>query len=179
MKWLWITGWTYLVFVLHSGFARELAIAGCTPHLILAGLILMTVRSGGRQGILLAGGWGLLSDSLTDGRLGVDVVHLTLAALAVQQVHARWPLSSAWRLGALSVVVVWAEVVASTSVRMLSGGQSPHLPAIVPHAAGPALYTALVVAGMSFAAQIVLRRSTEVIEASAPTVSNKWRMLTE
>lgn len=179
MKWLWTMGWTYLIYVLHSGFARELTIAGCTPHLVLAGLLLMTIRIGGRQGVLLAGGWGLLSDALSDGQLGADVACFACLVCMVQRLNARWNLSSPWRLGAISVVVVGAEVVASTSLRMSVGGQSLHLPTILAHAAGSALYTGLVVAVASFAAQIVLRQPAGTAGAAAPTVSNRWRMLTE
>jgi len=179
MNWLWIIVWTYAVFVAHSGFARDLAICGCTPNLVLAGLVLMTVRTGGRQGLFLAAGWGLLLDGLGEGRLGVNFVALSLAALAVQQVQARWPSNADWRLGLLASVVVAIEFVASTSLRMLVGGQSPDLRLIVVHAAGTAVYSGVVVAALSFAAQMVSRQPAESSEAAAPTVSNKWRMLTE
>src|ERR1700730_5369420 len=131
MKCLYIISWTYLVFVLQSGFARELAICGCAPHLVLAGLVLMTVRTRGRQGLLLAAGWGLLLDCLGTGRLGVNLVALTLAALTVQEIHARWPLESPWRLGALAAVVIGIEHVATSGLRMLADGQSPNLHQIV------------------------------------------------
>ena len=179
MNWLRILLWTYAVFVAQSGLARDLAICGCTPHLVLAGLVLMTVRTGGRQGLLLAAGWGLFLDGLGEGRLGINLVALTLAALAVQEAQARWPSNAVWRLGLLASIVVAIEFVASKSLGMLLGGQSPDLRLIVAHAAGTAIYSGLVVASMSFVAQMVLRQAAESSGAAAPTVSNKWRMLTE
>src|SRR5690349_14458499 len=122
MKWLSITGWTYLVFALHAGFAREMAIGACAPHLILAGLVLMVLRLNGRDGIALAAGWGFLSDCLVEGRLGADVVVFVLAAGVVRQLSVRWSLRVPWRAGAFSIGLVWGAVVASTAVRMLADG---------------------------------------------------------
>jgi rod shape-determining protein MreD len=179
MKWLRFIGWTYLVFVLHSGFAREMAIGGCAPHLILAGLVLMILRTTGREAVALAAVWGLLSDCLVDGRLGADVLSFVLAAFALRQSSMRWNLRSPWRSGAISVVIVWGEFVASGSFRMLAEGQSPDFAALALSGPGPAVYTGLLVAGISLSARYVWGNPIDDDAAAVPAVSNKWRMLTE
>jgi rod shape-determining protein MreD len=179
MRWLWIIVATYLVFVVHSGFARELAIGGCAPHLILAGLVLMIVRTNGRKGIALAAVWGFLSDCLIEGRLGADVVCFVLSACAVRQASVRWSLRVPWRAGAISVAVVWGAVVASSSLRMLADGRTPALATLAISAAGPAVYTGLLATVFSLAARLIERDPTNDDAAAVPVVSNKWRMLTE
>jgi rod shape-determining protein MreD len=179
MKWLWTIAATYLVFVLHSGFARELAIGGCAPHLILAGLVLMIVGANGSEGIALAAVWGVLSDCLVEGRLGADVVGFSLAAFAIRQLSGRWNLRAPWRAGAISVALVWGVVVASTSVWVLADGRTPELATLAVSAAGSAIYTGLLVAALSLAAQLVRRDATNDDADAVPLVSNKWKMLTE
>jgi rod shape-determining protein MreD len=183
MRWLWIISWSYLIFVLHSGFARELRIGGCVPHLLLAGLILMTVRTAGslgtgRLGICLAALWGLLSDCLTDGRLGADVITFVLVAFVIRQMHARWGLTSPARAGVVTAALVAAALVASTSLRLLPDGRIPDLAALGTYAAGSAAYTGFLAALGSLAARIVWREPMGDDAAASPAVSNKWRMLT-
>src|ERR1700688_3886413 len=108
MKWITLVLWTYFVFVMQSSFASKLAIARCSPHLVLAGLILAVLRSSTRQAMLLAACWGLISDGLSDGRIGVDVAGFTLSALAIQSLFARKHLGSRVGLSALTGVLVWA-----------------------------------------------------------------------
>src|SRR5260370_22628206 len=145
MKWFWIIAWTYLIFVLQSSVARELVIGGCTPHLVLAGLILMAVRASTRNGLLLAALWGLLSDCLSDARLGADIIGFVLAALVVQWGSIRLGLSSPWRLGGLSSVLVWCAIVLSVGLRMHADGRIVSLSACYITALGSALYTGAVV----------------------------------
>jgi rod shape-determining protein MreD len=188
MKWLWIIAATYLVFVLHAGFACEMAIGGCAPHLVLAGLVLMVLRLNGRDGIALAAAWGFLSDCLVEGRLGADVVAFVLAACAVRQLSVRWNLRVAWRAGAISIGLVWGAIVAGTAIRvladgmladgMLADGRTLDLGTLAMSAAGSAIYTGVLVAVISLAASLVGRDRTENATA-LPAVSNRWRMLTE
>jgi rod shape-determining protein MreD len=183
MKWLAIIGWTYLVFVLHSAFAREVAIGACAPHVILAGLVLMILRLNGRDGIVLAAAWGFLSDCLVEGRLGADVAAFVLAACAVRHLCVRWNLRVPWRAGAFSIGVVWGAVIVSTGIRMLadgmlSDGRTLDLARLAIPTAGSAIYTGMLVAVISLAASLVGRDRAGDATA-APAVSNKWRMLTE
>jgi len=177
VRWLWIVLWTYLVFVLHAGFARELQIGKCTPHLALAGLIPLAVRASGRRGIVVAAVWGLLSDCLSDGRLGTDVIVFVLAACCTRRAGARWNLIAPWRTGVFSAVTAWGALVACASLRLLSAGGSPPFTALGLQAAGSAVYTGLLAALVALTARIVWRSTDGDESAPAPQVSNKWRML--
>jgi rod shape-determining protein MreD len=179
MKWLWTIAWTYLVFVLHSGLAREAAVGGCAPHLVLAGLVLMVLRITGREAIALAAVWGFLSDCLVEGRLGVDVMFFVLTTMALRQLNARWNLRSPWRAAVVSMTFVWGELVASGSFRILAEGQTPDLPPLAHSAAGSAVYSGLLVAMLALAARLVARDAIDDDASAAPAVSNKWRMLTD
>ncbi len=180
MQWLWIILWTYTVFVVHSGYARALAIGGSAPHLVLAGLMLMIVRVSGRRGLLLAAGWGLLLDCLGTDRIGINLVGLTLTAWMVQQIHASWPVTASWRLGSLAAIAAGIEFIAASGLRAASTAPGPEFRAILTAAAGSALYTGLWVAVGSIAAALVRHRPKTVEPAAmAPRVSNKWRMLAE
>ncbi len=178
MRWISICAWTYLMFVLQSSIAQGLSIGGCAPHLALAGLILMAVRVSGRSGLLLAALWGLLSDCLSDARLGADVIGFVLVTLVAQWGSIRLGLNSPWRLGGLSVVLVWCVSVLSTGLRMHADGRVASLSACCLTALGSALYTGAVVGIASHAACFIGRSKTSDSTA-APSVSNKWRMLTE
>ena len=178
MQWIWICAWTYFIFVLQSSVARELAIGECAPHLVLAGLILMAVRVPGRNGLLLAALWGLLSDCLSDARLGADIIGFVLATLVAQWGGIRLGLSSPWRLGGLSVVLVWCASVLSAGLRMHADSRVASLAACCITALGSALYTGAVVGVASLAARFIGHGMTSD-SAAAPSVSNKWRMLTE
>ena len=179
MRWLWIVMWTYLVFALHTGFAREMQIAGCVPHLMLAGLVLMTIRIPGRARHFVAAGWGIISDCLTEGRMGADVVAFVLAAYCIRCMSPRWNLESPLRAGMLSGLIVWAVIAVSTVVRMLPDGHLPGLALLGRHAAGSAIYTAVLVAAASRAARLLGRSPDRSDPAAVPTVLNKWRMLAE
>jgi rod shape-determining protein MreD len=178
MQWLWIVAWTYLIFVVQSSVAHELAIGGCAPHLALAGLILLAVRVSGRRGLLLAALWGLLSDCLSDARLGADVIGFVVAALLVQWGGIRLGLKSPLRLGGLSAALVWCSSMLSVSLRTYADGHFAGFWAYGQTALGPALYTGAVVGLVSLAARFIGRQKIRD-SAAAPAVSNQWRMLTE
>jgi rod shape-determining protein MreD len=179
MKCLSIILWTYVVFVLHSALAARLAIGGCSPHLALVGLVLMAVRMGGRQGLLVAAGWGFLSDLLTGDRLGADVACFVAACFIVQCVGARWDLRSSWKVGALSIAVVWCVIAVTLSLRMLPDLRGPGGAALCAFASGSALYSGILVAAVSLLAKAVPRQPSRDAVTPSPSVSNKWRMLTE
>ena len=178
MQWIWICAWTYLMFVLQSSMAHGLSIGGCAPHLVLAGLILMAVRLSGRNGLLLAALWGLLSDCLSDARLGADVIGFVLVTLVAQWGDVRLGLRSPWRLGGLSVVLVWSASVLSNGLRMHADGRLASFRSFCITALGSALYTGAIVGIASLVARFIDRKATSD-SAAAPAVSNKWRMLTE
>jgi rod shape-determining protein MreD len=178
MKWLTLVLWTYLVFVVQSGFASKLAIAGCSPHLVLAGLIVTILHFSARQAVLVAACWGLISDFLGDGRLGVDVALFALSAMVVQSVVVRKHLSSRVRLVTVTGILVWANVIGSASLRSVADGRGLTFAALCGRAAGSAVYTAALIALVSLSGAIVRRQSLADAVPAAPSVSNRWRMLT-
>jgi len=179
MRWLWILAWTYLVFTVQTAFASSLAIGGCAPHLVLAGVVLMTRRVPERTGLVVAGVWGLLSDCLTDGRLGPDVVAFVLAAALMSRLSDRWNLKSPGISAAAGVAIVWVALVISAALRMVPDGRIHALATLAGHAARSAIWTGALVAIATLAARLVLRSPAESDPAATPPMSNKWRMLTE
>lgn len=178
MKWLTLVLWTYVVFVVHSSFASKLAIASCSPHFVLAGLILAILHFSATQAVLLAACWGLISDCLGDGRLGVDVACFAVSALVVQFLFVRKHLDSRVRPAALTGILVLANVIGSTGLRSMGEVHGPAFAALCGRAAGSAAYTAALIALVSLSGMIVRRQSLADAVPVAPTVSNRWRMLT-
>ena len=179
MNWLKFTLWTYLVFALHSGVASSLAVAGYAPQLVLAGLVLMTSRMAGRQGLLAAALWGLLADCLTEGRLGAGIVCFSLSTWLLQRCTGRSNSSVPWRIAVFSVPLIWADLVAMAVLRGLSDGRPIDLRGLCIHAAGSAVYTGMIIGAAEFAIRFVRGSSTEDAANASPTVSNKWKMLTD
>lgn len=178
MKWLTLILWTYLVFVVQSSFAWKLAIAGCSPHLMLAGLIVTTLHFSMRQAVLMGASWGLISDCLNDGRLGADVASFALTALAVHSVLVRKNPGSQVRLVALTGILVWSTIIGSAGLRNVHDVQGSALAALCGRAAGSAIYTAALVALVSLGGVIVRRPPLADAVPPAPSASNRWRMLT-
>ena len=168
---------TYLVFVLDSSLTPLLSIAGCKPHFALASLVAIATRLRGARGVLLAGVWGLLSDSLAEGHLGPGLACFALAAHAVQQCAARWGLRSPLALAAATFVTAWAMLAVSEGLRLLDAGHTPEFLSLATWAAGSACYTAFLAGALGLALRLVTGRQRDS-EGSAPSVSNRWRMLT-
>lgn len=179
MKLLIIATCTYAIFVLHAAFARDLAISGIAPHLILAGLVVISVRVGAAQGMLLAAVWGLLADCLTEGRLGPHVVCFAIVVGILHRNRNQRRSSDSWKLAALSIPMVWGVLLAVQFWHSLAEGRTRDFTAVAIHAAGSAVYTGLVVAGAAYALRHVAPASADRTDPSSPSVSNKWRMLTE
>ena len=179
MRWLWIFAWTYLVFAVQTAFAGSLAIAGCAPHLVLAGVVLMTRRVPERAGLVVAAGWGLLSDCLTDGRLGPEIVAFVVAAALMSRLSGRWNLKSPGFSAAAGVAIVWVALVISAGLRMVPDGRIHALATLAGHAARSAIWTGALVAIATLAARLIISTPAESDPAATPAMSNKWRMLTE
>jgi rod shape-determining protein MreD len=155
-----------------------MAIGGCAPHLALAGLVLMAMRIPGRRALLLAAVWGLLSDCLSDSRLGADVIGFVLAVLFLKWGSIRLGLYSPWRLAGFSTPIAWCCTTFSLWLRMHADGRVAGLWDCCITALGSALYAGAAVGLASLAARIISRQEARDT-AAAPAVSNKWRMLTE
>ena len=139
----------------------------------------MTCRIAGRQGLLAAALWGLLADCLTDGRLGAGVVYFSLSTWVLKRFTGRRNSSVPWRVAVMSVPLIWAAIVGMAVLRGLSDGRPSDLRGLCVHAAGSAVYTGMVIAAAEFAIGFVRGSSTADAGIAAPTVSNKWKMLTE
>jgi rod shape-determining protein MreD len=179
MNWLKFTLWTYLVFVLHSAVAARLAVAGYPPHLVLAGLILMARRMTPRQGLLAAALWGILTDCLTNGRLGAGIVCFSLTRWVLQRCLGRRSSSLPLRLAVCSTTLIWANIVGMAVLRGLSDGQAFDLRELCVTAAGSAVYTGIIIAAAEFANRYARGDSGGDDAVAAPTVLNRWKMLTE
>jgi|SRR5579872_1633353 len=177
-KFLALAIWTYLVFVLHSGLASRMAIAGHAPHFVLAGLLLVIVCVRDGRGMGCAILWGLLSDGLADGPLGPDVACFGVSAFVLQRIALRSRMRSLWGEAAVFGILVWTAIVGSNSLRWLAEGRTLDVAALGGHAAGSAIYTAFVMAIVSWAARLVLDRPEAEPISKTPTVVNHWRMLT-
>ena len=179
MNWLKFTLWTYFVFALHSSVATRLTIAGYTPHLVLAGWMLMAQRMTPRHGLLAAVLWGLLTDCLTNGRLGAGIVCFTLSTWVLQRCLGRRDNSFLLRLTVLSAPLIWADIVGMAVLRGLSDGHSIDLRAQCVQAAGSAIYTGIIVSAAEFVIRYLRGNGTRDARLAVPTVSNRWKMLTD
>jgi rod shape-determining protein MreD len=179
MKLLILTTVTYTIFVLQASLAREVAIFGITPHLVLAGLALMTVHSARAQAVLQAAVWGLLADCVTEGRLGPQMVCFTIFAVILQHTANRRWINVPWKLAASSIPLVSGALLVDQLSRALVGGRAIDYLALAIQAVGSAVYTGLIVLGAAYTLRYMAPASTERTAPSAPCVSNKWRMLTE
>jgi hypothetical protein len=179
MRWIWILVWTYLIFVLHTGVGRLMAVAGGAPHLALAGMVLMTLRISGREGLVLAAGWGFISDCLTEGRLGPDVMTFVLAGSVIRKLSCRWNLNSPGIAGAASGAIVWGALVIAAGLRIFPDGKLPDLWVPVWHAAGSGIFTGVLVAVVTPAVRYIVPTPAGIGPAPGPDMANKWRMLTE
>ena len=179
MNWLKFTLWTYLIFALHSTVAPSLAFAGYVPNLVLAGLVIMTCRISGKAGLMAAALWGLLADCLADGPLGAGIACFSLSTWMLQRCTTRWRNNLSWRIAVVSAPLIWLDSVGMAYLRGQFGGHPADLPALCAFAAGSAIYTGLVIAVAESAKRIVRGTADEHVAVAGPTVSNKWRMLTE
>lgn len=168
---------TYLLFVLDSSLAPLRQIGSCKPHFALAVLVLMATRLRGARGVVLASIWGLFSDSLAEGRLGPELACFAIGAYAAQQCAARWGLRSPPGLAAATFVTAWVTLALSEGLRILDAGRTPESVSIAAWAAGSACYTALLAGAVGLALSLVTGRPDR-IEGVAPSISNRWRMLT-
>lgn len=179
MKPLLLIACTYTIFVLHSALARDLAIAGFAPHLILAGLIVMTVRVSRAQGVLLAASMGLLADCLTEGPLGPNLICCTLVSAVLPQVASKWRDRIPLKLAVTSIPLIGCALLVSPVWHSFAGGRTIDVVVLAINATGSALYTAMLVCVVAWAVQFIVPGATERSTPSSPSVSNNWRMLTE
>lgn len=169
----------YSIVVLHSALARDLAVSGFAPHLILAGLVVITVHVSRAQGIFLAALLGLTADCLAEGRLGLNLIGWVIAAAILQRAASPRGVPVPWKLAASSMPLVWGLLFGGQWLGSLADGRNIALAVLAIQSAGAALYTALIVAVAAYAVRMLVPVATEHAAPAGPTVSNTWRMLTE
>ncbi|HEY3968397.1 MAG TPA: rod shape-determining protein MreD [Planctomycetaceae bacterium] len=179
MKFVLIAACTYAICALHSAIAHDLAIAGIAPHLILAGLVVIVVRVGQAQGVLLAAVWGVLADCLSEGRLGPQIVCYAIATLILRYAANQSRINSTWSLAALSLPLIGSVLLINQVCRSFADGRSIDFVPLAIHSAGSALYTGVIVMGAAYVIRLFASDVTERSATASHSVSNQWRMLTE
>jgi cell shape-determining protein MreD len=180
MKILLLAAITYAIFALQSAIARDLTLAGFTPHLVLASLVLLTARMTRAGGIWLSAIWGLLADScLGDGRLGPHIACFILFVLFLQRAKAWQWCVTPWKLAAVSLPLVAATLFAEHLLRGMADRRGINVMAAAIQSAGIALYTMFIVAAMASLWQRFAPLPVDRGESRPASVSNSWRMLTE
>jgi rod shape-determining protein MreD len=164
---------------LHSTLAASLAVAGFSPHLLLAGLSLLASRTTTRQSLFAGALWGLLADCLTDGRLGAGLICFSLSTWFLQRCRGQSYRGRFWKLAIWSVPVIFADMVATAALRIVFDIRPVDWQGLCIHAAGSAVYSGILVGIAELAIRLVRGKTSENSEGTAPTVSNKWRMLTD
>ncbi|MBI3865961.1 MAG: hypothetical protein HY290_29140 [Planctomycetia bacterium] len=179
MKYLTLCICTYTVFVLHTSLARDLAIAGFAPHLVLAGLAIVALRTSGNDTLFFAAVWGFLADCLSEGRLGPGIIFYSLAALILRQAATGWKVKMPWAYAALVAPVCWGAIVGNQILRSFADGMATDFALAALRASGSAVYTAAIVAAATAAWRRIAGHNPEAINTGTLPVSNHWRMLTE
>lgn len=179
MTWLKLTLGTYIALTLHSTMAASLAIAGFTPHLVLAGLSLLAARAAPRQALFTGALWGILADCLADGRLGAGMICFSLSTWVLQRCTGGPNRGPSWKLAIWSVPVIFADIVAMAALRTHFDVHPVDWQGLCLYAARSAVFTGILIAIAEFAINLVRGRSIVDPTIAAPTVSNKWRMLTD
>ncbi len=179
MKFVLVAACTYAIFVLHSALAHDLTIAGIAPHLVLAGLVVIVVRVGHVQGMLLAATWGALADCISEGRLGPNIVCYAIATLILHRTANQSRINSTWSLAALSLPLIGSVLLIGQFWRSFADGRTIDFARLAVNSAGSAVYTSIIVAGAAYVLRLIVSGSTERPDPASPSVSNRWRMLTE
>lgn len=149
---------TYLVFALDSSLAPLMQIAGCRPHVAVAGLVFLSARVSGAAGIFTAAVWGLLADCLADRTLGVDLALFTLSALGLESIRQRGDVPSPVLAGVATFVIALAERAASGGLALLDGSPAADATAVCRYAVGSAAYTASVAIAVALIARLIIER---------------------
>jgi rod shape-determining protein MreD len=134
----------------------------------------LAVRSSGRTGLLIAAAWGALSDGLSRGPLGIDVLLFVLAAWCCQVVYARRPADFVLSPAAITGFVVFAVQTASAGARAVCDGAAVDLQRLTYHAAGPAFSTAILVLALASAWRLG-GQSLATGKFAPFAASNHWR----
>jgi rod shape-determining protein MreD len=169
---------TYVAFVLRTVLPLAGEWGPFLPRVDLALLLVIVCRTGGMTGLLTAAAWGLISDALSRGALGIDVLTFVLVAYGTQLLAARGWMQSPLAGSVVTGTAVFVTAVASSLLRF--GADQPLDPSeLVTTAGGPALTTAIFVFVLCEIWRWIVGRPASGPSASSAQVANRWHMLTE
>ena len=178
-----VTACSYAIFVLHSAVARDLAIAGFAPHLILAGLIVVIVlRVGHAQGVLLAAIWGILADCLKPKAASVPTSFASRLLRLILQPHGRIirRIKSPWEPREHIAPLIGSRAADGASAAAAGRWSHPSISWPLPSIRPDLLCTrASLSQERPLLLQLIVSGSTGRPAPASPSVSNRWRMLTE
>lgn len=170
-----LTVLTYACFVLDTSVVPSFDWGALAPRFVPAALVLCGWSSGRRSGLVAAAAMGLFADGLSRGRMGIGLIAFVTAAYGVQSIRARRPALSTFGAAGLTGVVAFAIGAMLPAVRSLIERTPLELTSLLERAAGESLSTSLLV-WLLLACGSMIRPA--IREESAPSVSNRWKMLT-
>lgn len=170
---------TYIAFVLRTVLPLAGTWGGYAPRVDLALLLLIICRTTGTTSLLTAAVWGLISDGLSRGALGIDVLSFVLVAYGTKLIATRGWMHAPLAGGAVAGAAVLVTSLASTLLRFPVEQQAPHSVELVMTAGGPALTTAVFVSVLYEGWFWIVGRPSGEPRSSSPQVANRWHMLTE
>lgn len=170
---------TYIAFVLRAVLPLAGTWGGFAPRVDMALLLLIVGRTSGATGVLTAAVWGLISDALSRGAVGIDVLSFVLVVYGAQVIAARGWLQNPLAKSAVAGTAVFVTSLASTLLRFPVEQQAAHPVDLMLAAGGPALTTAILVFVLCEGWCWVVGRPSGGPHSSSPQVANRWHMLTE
>lgn len=170
---------TYATFVLQSTLAPDLAVSGIVPQFVPLVLLLTALQLRGRAGLLLAAGWGLLSDCLGPDTFGPDVVCFSLAVYLLQQIRRHALLHSPVGKGCMLALLISFTSSGSAMLHDWRAHQAIDYVATFRQSAYTAGYSGTIGLALLLVSQALSSLIPQLRQAPAADVANRWNMLTE
>ena len=170
---------TYATFVLQSTLAPDLAVGGAVPQFVPLALLLTALHLRGRDGLVLAAGWGLLSDSLGPDCLGPDVICFSVAVYLLQQIRRHALLHSPIGKGCMLALLIFAMTSGSVLIHDWRMHQPLDYATTMRQSAFAAGYSGAIGLVLLLAWQSLTGLLPQLRPAPAADVANRWKMLTE
>lgn len=169
---------TYAVFVFQATLAPAVAIERVTPHFVLLALVPVVLHAGGRQGLMCAAAWGLLTDCLSAGCLGPGVVAFTGLAVVLQGIRRRSTLTSPVSVALLAMTLMGG-CLAGMGALACWHARQPIDRSLFVQSVLVSGYSSAVLFGMLMLRRLLNPFLPAARSAPAATVANRWKMLTE
>lgn len=178
MKHLGLVFLTYACCVLQTDFRHACAVGPVEPNFPMLALMIVALTVEGGPAVIWAALIGLLSDALTPGRLGIDMLGSVLAVLIALRWTARRCSASVLGQAGLGTVTVFMVLMLSTSLRSLLAEEPMQPGLLMLTSLATAAYTALLGVVLLFSLRLLKQlRPTRPINESL-RISNQWNRLT-